>query len=37
MDQRENLIHSLFNQVMSQRVEELLQTGDPPFVTGVVN
>ncbi len=37
MDQRENLIHSLFNQVMSQRVEELLQKGDPPFVTGVIN
>ena len=37
MDYREDLIASLFNQMMSQRLEELLQKGDPPFVTGMIN
>lgn len=37
MDEREDLIVSLFNQMMAQRLDELLQKGDPPFVTGVIN
>ncbi|MGM0474198.1 MAG: M16 family metallopeptidase [Bacteroidota bacterium] len=36
-DQREAFIHSLFNNMMSQRIDELLQKGDPPFVVGVIN
>ena len=36
-DQRETFIHSLFNNMMSQRIDELLQKGDPPFVVGVIN
>ncbi|HER09873.1 MAG TPA: insulinase family protein, partial [Bacteroides sp.] len=37
MDQREDYIHSLFNSMMTQRLDELLQKGDPPFVVGVIN
>ncbi len=37
LDLREDYIHSLFNQMMSQRIEELLQKGDPPFVIGMIN
>jgi zinc protease len=31
---RNEYIKSLFNRMMSQRITELLQKGDPPFVTG---
>ncbi len=31
---RENYIEQLFNYVMSQRIAELLEKGDPPFVNG---
>jgi len=31
---RENYIEQLFNQVMSQRIAELLEKGEPPFVVG---
>lgn len=31
---RENYIEQLFNRVMSQRISELLQKGEPPFVMG---
>ncbi len=37
MDHREQYIHELFNAMMGQRVQELVQTGVPPFVVGVVN
>jgi zinc protease len=37
MQYRENYINDLFNSMMSQRIEELLQKGDPPFVVGVIN
>ena len=37
MDLREDYIHNLFNQMMSQRIEELLQKGEPPFVIGMIN
>jgi len=37
MDHRENYIHNLFNAMMGQRIQELLQKGDPPFVIGVIN
>ncbi len=36
-DHREDYIHVLFNSMMSQRIDELLQTGNPPFVVGVIN
>jgi zinc protease len=34
---RDNYIYQLFNSMMSQRIEELLQKGDPPFAVGVIN
>jgi len=34
MDIREDYIHSLFNNMMGMRIRELLQKGDPPFVSG---
>ncbi len=37
MDQREKYIHQLFNAMIGQRLEELVQKGDPPFVVGVIN
>jgi len=37
MDHREDYIHQLFNSMMGQRFQELVQKGDPPFVVGVVN
>jgi len=37
MDHREAYIHQLFNAMMGQRFQELVQKGDPPFVVGVVN
>jgi zinc protease len=37
MDHREQYIHELFNAMMGQRIQELVQTGVPPFVIGVVN
>ena len=33
---RENYIESLYNRMMSQRISELLQKGEPPFVAGNV-
>ena len=36
MDYREGYIHELFNAMMGQRFEELVQKGDPPFVVGAV-
>lgn len=33
---RDNYIESLFNRMMSQRISELLQKGEPPFVAGNV-
>ena len=37
VDYRESYIHQLFNAMMGQRLEELVQKGDPPFVVGLVN
>jgi len=37
MDHREKYIHQLFNAMMGQRIEELVQKGDPPFVFGLIN
>jgi len=37
MGHRERYIHNLFNSMMGQRIQELLQKGDPPFVIGVIN
>jgi zinc protease len=37
MDHREDYIHQLFNSMMGQRFQELVQKGDPPFVVGIVN
>ncbi len=37
MDHREGYIHELFNAMMGQRFQELVQKGDPPFVVGMVN
>jgi zinc protease len=37
MGYRERYIHELFNSMMGQRIQELVQKGDPPFVMGVVN
>jgi zinc protease len=37
LDLREDYIHSLFNSMMTQRIEELLQKGEPPFVIGMIN
>lgn len=31
---RDNYMEQLFNRIMSQRISELLQKGDPPFVMG---
>lgn len=36
-DLRESYIENLFNAMMGQRVDELVQKGEPPFVVGVVN
>jgi zinc protease len=37
LDHREDYIRELFNSMMGQRINELLQQGDPPFVFGIVN
>ena len=37
MGHRERYIHQLFNSMMGQRMQELVQKGDPPFVVGVIN
>jgi len=37
MGHRERYIHQLFNSMMGQRMQELVQKGDPPFVDGVIN
>ena len=37
MDLREAYIHELFNAMMGQRINELVQKGEPPFVVGIVN
>ena len=37
MDLREDYIHELFNAMMGQRINELVQKGDPPFVVGMIN
>ncbi|RPI46527.1 MAG: insulinase family protein [Bacteroidetes bacterium] len=37
LDHREDYIVSLFNAMMSQRIDELLQKGDPPFIMGIIN
>jgi len=37
MDYRESYIHELFNAMMGQRLEEIVQKGDPPYVVGLVN
>jgi len=37
MGYRERYIHNLFNSMMSQRIQELVQKGDPPFVVGMIN
>ncbi len=34
MDIREEYIHSLFNNMVGMRIRELLQKGDPPFISG---
>ncbi len=34
IDHREDYIQSLFNTMMSLRIRELLQKGNPPFITG---
>lgn len=36
-DLRDSYIESLFNQMMSTRINELLQKGDPPFVAGSID
>jgi zinc protease len=36
MDLREDYIQQLFNSMMGQRIDELLQKGDPPFVVGII-
>lgn len=37
MGYRERYIQNLFNSMMDQRIQELLQKGDPPFVVGMIN
>ncbi|MEA3461572.1 MAG: insulinase family protein, partial [Bacteroidota bacterium] len=37
MGHRERYIHELFNYMMGQRIEELLQKGDPPFAFGFID
>jgi zinc protease len=37
IDHREGYIQDLFNSMMGQRINELLQKGDPPFVVGIIN
>lgn len=37
VDLREGYIQQLFGMMMGQRLEELLQTGNPPFIVGMVN
>jgi zinc protease len=37
MGHRERYIHNLFNSMMGQRMQELVQKGDPPFIVGVIN
>ncbi len=36
-DYRERYIHQIFNAMMGQRLNELVQKGDPPFVVGVIS
>jgi len=36
MDHREKYIHQLFNAMTGQRLDELIQKGDPPFVFGAI-
>lgn len=37
IDHREDYIHQLFGQMMGQRINELLQKGDPPFAAGSIS
>ncbi len=37
LDLREAYIHELFNAMMGQRLNELVQKGEPPFVVGIVD
>lgn len=37
LDLRDAYIHQLFNAMMGQRINELVQKGEPPFVVGIVN
>ncbi len=37
VDHRQDYVESLFNSMLSQRIDEMLQKGDPPFVMGVIN
>ncbi|MEZ5071146.1 MAG: insulinase family protein [Bacteroidales bacterium] len=37
LDLREQYVQLLFNQMISQRISELVQKGDPPFVVGAIN
>ena len=37
MGHRERYIHQLFNSMTGQRMQELVQKGDPPFIVGVIN
>jgi zinc protease len=37
MGYRERYIQNLFNSMMDQRIQELVQKGDPPFVVGMIN
>ena len=37
LDLREAYIQELFNAMMGQRINELVQKGEPPFVVGIVN
>jgi zinc protease len=34
---RNNYINSLFNRMMSERINELVQKGEPPFISGGVS
>jgi len=36
MDLREAYVRQLFNNMMDQRIQELVQAGDPPFVIGMI-
>jgi len=37
MDHREDYLRQLFGDMMSQRIQELLQEGEPPFIMGFIN